>query len=108
MKVDIKPYKSDSTNDFKLVEVPEKIQRNILWIEKPERSLDCRLLSSPIPTIKLRTEINKVQLGQTLEIRVTDLNSKDYIQKWCNKTGNKFLEFPEKCGVVRFIIQRLS
>ena len=107
MKIDIASYESDSTSDFKLVEIPQKIQQEILWIEKPDRILDCRLLSSPIPMIRLRSEIKKIKIGHTLEILVTNLDSKEYIQKWCNKTGNEFLEFPEKCGVLRFRIQRL-
>ena len=68
--------------------------------------LDCRLLSNPLPIIKLRCEVNRLEIGQRLELLLTDLESKKYIPLWCERTGNDFLEISEKCGTTKFVIQR--
>ena len=54
--------------------------------------LDCRLLSNPLPIIKLRCEMKQLEIGQRLELLLTDLESKKYIPLWCKRTGNDFLE----------------
>lgn len=93
--------------DISLEEVvPRTLWNHLLTHKEPDRVLDCRLLYSPLPIIRLRCEMRKIEVGQILELLVTDLESKKYVPQWCNKTGNDFLEISGKCGVTKFVIQR--
>lgn len=108
MKVGVVSKKTDLSYVFDLEEMIQKPQedRFLSNMVIPDRILDCRLLSSPLPIIRMRCEMRKIVVGQILELLVTDLESRKYIPQWCNRTGNDFIEIPSTCGVTRFIIQR--
>jgi len=86
----------------------QRTKRNVAFPHKVQvdKVLDCRLLNSPLPIIKLRCEMKQLEIGHRLELLVTDLESKKYIPIWCKRTGNDFLEISGKCGVSKFIIYR--
>ena len=108
MKVGVVSNKTDLYHVFDLEEMVQKHQEDHFLSNMviPDRILDCRLLSSPLPIIRLRCEMTKIADGQILELLVTDLESQKYIPQWCNRTGNDFIEIPSYCGATRFIIQR--
>ncbi len=102
---------SEKTN-FSFVFDLDKMEQENLIIDlltheiKPDRVLDCRLLSCPIPIICLRCGMKNISVGQILELLVTDLECIEYVPQWCNHTGNYFLEVTGKCGETRFFIRR--
>jgi len=69
-------------------------------------TLDCKGLSCPMPIIKLAKTMKKMPSGNVLEMLGTDPGSKEDVPKWCNKTGNEFLEVKEEGGVYTFYIKK--
>lgn len=75
---------------------------------KPDHTLDCKGLSCPMPILKLAKELKNIEVGQVLEMLGTDPGSKTDIPKWCEKTGNEFLEAIEESGVYKYYIRRVK
>ena len=73
---------------------------------KADQTLDCKGLSCPMPILKLAKEIKGMESGKVLELLGTDPGSKSDIPKWCEKTGNEFLESEEEGGVLKFYIRK--
>ena len=69
-------------------------------------TLDCKGLSCPMPIIKLAKTMKKMPSGNILEMIGTDPGSKEDVPKWCNKTGNEFLEVKEESGVYKYYIRK--
>ena len=73
------------------------------------KTLDARNLSCPIPVLKSKKEIVKLDVGQILEILTTDPGSKRDIPAWANMTGQELISLEEKSPEeFRFIIKRLK
>lgn len=75
---------------------------------KPDHTLDCKGLSCPMPILKLAKEIKNIEVGQVLELLGTDPGSKTDVPKWCEKTGNEFLEAIEESGVYKYYIRKVK
>ncbi len=73
---------------------------------KADQTLDCKGLSCPMPILKLAKEIKGMESGKVLELLGTDPGSKSDVPKWCEKTGNEFLEEQEEGGVYKFYIRK--
>ncbi len=73
---------------------------------KADKLLDARGLSCPMPMLKLKKEIEKLQSGQILEMWGTDPGTKNELKSWCEKTGNELLEITEESGYTRFLIRK--
>ena len=71
-----------------------------------DETLDCKGLSCPMPIIKLAKAMKKMQPGQVLQMVGTDPGSKEDVPKWCDKTGNEFLEMTEEGGANVFYIRK--
>ena len=71
-----------------------------------DHSLDCRVLSCPMPILKLAKKVKQIEVGQVLELLATDPGSKGDVPGWCSKTGNDFLESLEEDGVYKYYIRR--
>lgn len=75
---------------------------------KPDHTLDCKGLSCPMPILKLAKELKNIEVGQVLELLGTDPGSKTDVPKWCEKTGNEFLEAIEESGVYKYYIRKVK
>ena len=108
MKASVVSKRTNLSYVFDIEEMGQKPQQDRLLTEMivPDRILDCRLQTSPLPIIDCRCEMCKMRVGQILELLVTDLESMKYIPQWCNRTGNDFLEITCNRGVTRFLIRR--
>ncbi|MCH7486092.1 MAG: sulfurtransferase TusA family protein [Proteobacteria bacterium] len=70
-------------------------------------TLDAKGLNCPLPLIKARKNIKKLQSGDTLEVFSTDPGSVGDFASYCRATGNQLLESEEETGgVFRFVIQK--
>ncbi len=61
---------------------------------KPETihfKLDCRNLSCPIPIVKLKKQINSMEIGQVVEMVATDPGSPSDVKGWSQQTGHELL-----------------
>jgi len=73
---------------------------------KPDRTLDCRGYSCPIPVIKTRREIERVPIGGILEVISTDEGAKNDIPAWADTVGHEVLKIEEFSGVIKIYIRR--
>ena len=64
---------------------------------KPEYvlSIDCRKMSCPIPILKTKKGIDKIEIGQTLEMVATDPGSVADMEAWARQTSHE-LTFSEE------------
>ena len=59
---------------------------------KADQILDCKGLLCPLPVIKTKQAIDKLALGQILEMISTDPGSVPDMQAWSRRTGHELLE----------------
>ena len=71
-----------------------------------DETLDCKGLSCPMPIIKLAKTMKKLDSGKVLLMVGTDPGSKEDVPKWCDKTGNEFLEMTEGDGTYNYYIRK--
>ena len=73
------------------------------------KTLDARKLSCPVPVLKSKKEIVKMEIGHILEILTTDPGSKRDIPAWANMTGQEIISIEDKGPEeFRFIVKRLK
>ncbi|MBT6470730.1 MAG: sulfurtransferase TusA family protein [Candidatus Marinimicrobia bacterium] len=71
-----------------------------------DQVLDARGLNCPLPILKTKKAINKMESGQVLEVLSTDAGSVKDLEAFCNQTGNKLLETVEDDGKYTFTIEK--
>ena len=74
---------------------------------EPDSTIDAQGLICPLPLLKAKQAIEKLEPGQILEVLGTDPVSKNDLQGWCNFSGHAFLGFREDGGVFRFYIKKV-
>jgi TusA-related sulfurtransferase len=73
---------------------------------KPDRMLDCKGLLCPLPVIRTKQAIDKMQTGQVLEMVSTDPGSIPDMQAWSRRTGHELLESRKENGLFIFYIRK--
>ncbi len=73
---------------------------------KPDEVLDCKGLSCPMPMLKTKKALQKLQSGQILEVLGTDPGSKNDIPNMCKKEGHEFLGMIDETGYTRYFIRK--
>ncbi|MDW8360030.1 MAG: sulfurtransferase TusA family protein [Candidatus Caldarchaeum sp.] len=80
-------------------------------VVKPVLTVDVKGEMCPMPVLKTREAIQKVKVGEVIEVVATDPASKPDLESWARKTGNKLLSV-EAVGsepvVYRFLIERVK
>lgn len=71
-----------------------------------DQVLDACGLNCPLPILKTKKAINKMESGQVLEVLSTDAGSVKDLEAFCNQTGNKLLETVEDDGKYTFTIEK--
>jgi tRNA 2-thiouridine synthesizing protein A len=69
-------------------------------------TLDTKGMNCPMPILKTKNSIKKLNIGDTLEIFSTDPGSVRDFASFCKATGNELLESGEDAGVYRYLIRR--
>jgi TusA-related sulfurtransferase len=69
-------------------------------------TLDASGLACPMPVVKTKMAINRLEPGQTLKVISTDRGSLSDIPAWSESTGNKLLEQEEQDGTYLFLIEK--
>jgi len=70
-----------------------------------DKTLDTQGLTCPLPVLKARKALSELPKGAVLEILATDPNSEPDFKAYCEKTGNRLVEFSQSGGVYRFLIE---
>ncbi len=68
--------------------------------------LDAKGLSCPMPLLRTKKEIGKIETGQILQIDGTDPGSRNDIPGWCSRAGHEYLGEKEESGYMSFFIQK--
>ncbi|MCI5137080.1 MAG: sulfurtransferase TusA family protein [Candidatus Electrothrix sp. AR1] len=68
--------------------------------------LDAKGLSCPMPLLRTKKEIGKIEGGQILQIDGTDPGSRNDIPGWCTRAGHEYLGEKEESGYISFFVQK--
>jgi len=75
---------------------------------KADRSLDCIGLYCPEPVFRTRQEIDKMNVGQVLEVIADDPAAEADIQSLVKRTGQKLIEIRKKGNQIHFLVRKVK
>ena len=73
---------------------------------KFDQTLDCRGLSCPMPILKTKKRLEKMESGQVLEMLSSDPGTKNDIASFAKRGGHEYLGMKEDEGFNRFYIKK--
>ncbi len=73
-----------------------------------DETLDAKGLNCPLPILRAKKALNKLEQGQTLEILATDPGAVKDFEAFCRTTGNELVESNQDGDVYSFLIKRTS
>ncbi|WP_054637758.1 sulfurtransferase TusA family protein [Thalassobacillus sp. C254] len=71
-----------------------------------DKVLDAKGLACPMPIVKTKKEIDKMESGQVIEIHATDKGAKSDLTAWAKSGGHQLLQDTEEDGVFKFWIKK--
>lgn len=70
-------------------------------------TLDTSGMSCPMPVLKTKAAMEKLPVGQILELVSTDVGARTDIPAWCRRTGQELVETSESPdGKLLFFIRK--
>ena len=75
---------------------------------RANQTLDCIGLYCPIPILKTRQEMDKLAVGEVLEVLADDPAAEEDLKAWAKRTGQKILEIEKTSEGLRFFIQKIK
>jgi tRNA 2-thiouridine synthesizing protein A len=72
----------------------------------PDEVVDLKGLSCPMPVLKTKKALDKIEGGKILQVDLTDAGSKSDLPAMIKRTGNELLEMTEGDGVYTFFIKK--
>lgn len=75
---------------------------------KPDRNLDCVGLYCPEPVFRTRQEIDKLDVGEVLEVIADDPASEEDIPRLVKRLGLELLEMHKEKDQFHFIIKKIK
>ena len=73
---------------------------------KPDRVLDCIGMYCPIPVLKVREELDKLLLGQVLEVWADDPAAEEDIPRLARRIGQEILEASKEGSKLKFLLRK--
>jgi tRNA 2-thiouridine synthesizing protein A len=74
--------------------------------EQAHQILDCIGLYCPMPVIRTKQEMDKLAVGETLEVLADDPAAEEDLKAWAKRTGQKILEIEKTNEGLRFLIKK--
>ena len=74
--------------------------------KRADQTLDCIGLYCPMPVIRTNEEMNKLAVGEVLEVLADDSAAEWDLKAWAKRTGQKMLEIGKTNEGMRFLIQK--
>ena len=74
--------------------------------KRAHQTLDCIGLYCPIPIMNTRREMDKLAIGQILEVLADDPAAEADLKAWAKRTGQKILEIEKTDEGMSFLIQK--
>ena len=72
----------------------------------PDRTLDCIGLYCPEPVFRTRLEIDKMSVGEVLEVLADDPAAEEDIKSLTKRLGHKLLSIERDGTVLRLLIEK--
>lgn len=72
----------------------------------PSRTLDVKGLSCPMPLLRAKKEMDRLNSGDILEIIGTDPGSRIDMPGWCARAGHEYLGEKEDAGFFHFYMKK--
>ena len=79
---------------------------NSVMTIKEDRILDAKGLNCPLPILKTKVLLNKMQAGEILYVEATDPHSVIDFEAYCARTDHKLLNIEEEEKLFKFYIRR--
>lgn len=76
--------------------------------KRAHQILDCIGLYCPVPVLKTRQEMDKLALGEILEVLADDPAAEEDIKAWAKRTGQRIIEVEKTQEGMRFLIQKVK
>jgi len=73
---------------------------------KPDRELDCLGLYCPEPVFRTRQEIEKLEVGQVLEVIADDPAAEEDIKRLVKSLGHQLLQLRKEENRIHFLIKK--
>lgn len=73
---------------------------------KPVKIMDYKGLPCPMPIVKVSQDIQKVAIGDVLEVHTSDPGSIADFPAWAKTTGQAVLEIKQETGLIRIFVKR--
>ena len=69
--------------------------------DAPDQALDCKGMLCPMPVVKTNKTLEKMEVGQILEMTATDPGALPDMEAWARQTEHKLLvaEFIPECEI---------
>ena len=80
----------------------------VAYSGKTHRVLDCLGLYCPMPVIRTREEIDKLAIGEILEVLADDPAAEPDIKSWAKRAEQKILQIEKTDEGLRFFIQKVK
>ena len=79
---------------------------NSVMTIKEDQILDAKGLNCPLPILKAKVLLNKMQAGEILYVEATDPHSVIDFEAYCARTDLKLLNIEEEENLFKFYIRR--
>ena len=73
---------------------------------KPRQTLDCMGLYCPIPLFQTRSEMDKLKVGEVLEVLSDDPAAEEDLKMFSKRTGHQINKLEKKDNCLRFLIKK--
>ncbi len=73
---------------------------------RPNRTLDCIGLYCPEPVFRTRVELDKIAVGEVLEVLADDPAAEEDIKSLVRRTGQELVELRDNGSHLRFLIRK--
>lgn len=73
--------------------------------ELPDKQIDARGLRCPLPVLRTKAYLSKMQAGEVLRVLATDRGSVKDLAAFAKQTGHELLSSTESEGVFEFFIR---
>ncbi|MFH1821862.1 MAG: sulfurtransferase TusA family protein [Methanobacteriota archaeon] len=75
---------------------------------KPKSTLDCVGLYCPEPVFRTRLELDKLEVGDVLEVLADDPAAEEDIKSLVKHAGYELLQLSKEGDVLRFLIRKIK
>lgn len=72
----------------------------------PKKTLDTIGLYCPQPLFQTREEIDKIEVGEVLEVLSDDPAAEEDLKSFAKRTGHELIDLEKRGDVLRFLIRR--